>query len=174
MGKSNQFAVRFSGLSIGKHHFEFDVDNGFFEQIERSLIRTGNVKVKMEMERKSTHLGLFFTLDGEVGEVCDRCSVDYRQAVSGEYRMFVKFGDAMEEADEELLIIPRGDHELDVSQMIYEFISLSIPLKKVPCETLGDTTICDRTVLDRITTPLSTDENNPFKAVLGGLKDRMN
>lgn len=179
MGKSSEFIVRFSGLGIGKHQFEFLAEDWFFEQLENSLIARGAVKVKMEMDKKSTHLGLFFTLEGSVGEVCDRCSVDYDQSVSGEFKMFVKFGDAYEDVDDELIIIPRGDHELDVAQMVYEFIGLSIPLRKVPCEVLNDTSMCDKAVLDRIAgEAMDTDEEDnstsPFKDILGGLKDRMN
>lgn len=175
MGKLRDFVVKFSGLSIGKHQFEFDADDRFFEQLEDSLIRSGDVKVMMTLDRKATHLGLQFTLSGEVGEVCDRCAVDYRQPIGGEYRMFVKFGDALEEVDDELMMIPHGSYELDVSQMVYEFIGLSIPLRRVPCETTGDTSMCDRTVLDRISEPLTgNDAQNPFKAILGNLKDRMN
>jgi uncharacterized protein len=179
MGKSGEFIVRFSGLGIGKHQFEFLADDRFFEQLENSLITRGAVNIKMEMDKKSTHLGLFFTLEGSVGEVCDRCSVEYSQPVQGEFKMFVKFGDAYEDVDDELIIIPRGDHELDVSQMVYEFIGLSIPLRKVPCEVLNDTTMCDQAVLDRISgEALDTEEQDnstsPFKDILGGLKDRMN
>lgn len=175
MGKLRDFVVKFSGLSSGTHHFEFDANDRFFEQLEDSLISSGDVKVMMELVKKATHLELLFTLSGEVGEVCDRCAVDYRQPMSREYRMFVKFGDTLEEVDDELMMIPHGSHELDVSQMVYEFIGLSLPLRKVPCETTGDTTMCDKTVLDRIAEPLAdNDAQSPFKAILGSLKDRMN
>lgn len=175
MGKLREFVVKFSGLSTGVHHFGFDVNDRFFEQLEDSLIRSGDVEVKMTMDKRPTHLELTFSLCGEVGEQCDRCAVDYRQSVSGEYRMFVKFGETEEEVDDELMTIPHGSFELDVSQMVYEFIGLSLPLRKVPCETTGDTSLCDRTVLDRISEPLTdNDTQNPFKAILGNLKDRMN
>ncbi|MCF8257775.1 MAG: DUF177 domain-containing protein [Flavobacteriales bacterium] len=175
MGKLRDLVVKFSGLSIGTHHFEFALNDRFFEQLEDSLIRSGDVKVMMTLEKKSTHLELSFTLGGEVGETCDRCAVDYRQSIEGEFRMFVKFGDAFEEVDDELMTVPHGTYELDVSQMVYEFIGLSIPLRKVPCETTGDTSVCDRAVLDRISEPLTDNESHsPFKAILGNLKDRMN
>ena len=33
--------------------------------------------------------------------------------------------------NEELLILPHGEHEIDVAQYIYEMIALSVPLKRV-------------------------------------------
>jgi len=175
MGKLRDFVVKFSGLSTGAHRFEFDANDRFFEQLEDSLIRAGDVKVMMELVKKATHLELSFTLSGHVVDECDRCAVDYHQPVSGEYRMFIKFGDALEDVDDELMMIPHGSYELDVSQMVYEFIGLSIPLRKVPCETTGDTSMCDQSVLDRISEPLTdNDAQSPFKAILGNLKDRLN
>jgi uncharacterized protein len=175
MGNSRGLTVRFSGLSNGSHSFDRKADDAFFERMEDSLIVSGDVDVVLELVKKPTHLELHFRISGEVGEVCDRCAVDYRQAVSGEYRMFVKFADTFEEVDDELMTVPHGTYELDLSQMVYEFIGLSLPLRKVPCEMSGDTSLCDRAVLDRISEPLSdNDADNPFKAVLGSLKGRMN
>lgn len=175
MGNSQNLTVKFSGLSNGTHRFDLKIGDTFFERMEDSLIATGDVNVVLDLVKKPSHLELHFTLNGEVGETCDRCAIDYRQAVSGEYRMFVKFAETYEEVDDELMTVPHGTYELDLSQMVYEFIGLSLPLRKVPCELEGDTIMCDKAVLDRISESNTENEsNNPFKAVLGGLKDRMN
>lgn len=173
MGKSDQFKVRFSGLKPGKHAFEFEVDNSFFEKLEYSHIQEGNIRLTLELDKRSTHMELDFKLDGWVGETCDRCTVGYHQAIAGEYRIFVKFGDGFEEASDELVIIPRETHELDVSHMIYEFIGLSVPLKKVPCDENGDTSICDREILRILEPSRSEGENgNPLWAALKDIKDQ--
>jgi uncharacterized protein len=175
MGNSRDLVIKFAGLSNGAHRFDLKAGDAFFEQLEDSLIASGDVDVVLELVKKSSHLELHFKLAGEVSETCDRCAVDYRQPVSGEYRMFVKFAETFEEVDDELMTVPHGTYELDLSQMVYEFIGLSLPLRKVPCEENGDTTLCDRAVLERISESTADNEsNNPFKAVLGGLKDRLN
>lgn len=174
MGSSSQFKVRFSGLKEGKHTFEFDVDNSFFEKLEYSQIEQGEVHVSLELTKKSTHMEFDFKLIGWIGEACDRCVVDYHQNVEGEYKVFVKFGEDFEELSDDMIVIPKDEYELDVSQLIYEFIGLSVPLRKVPCEENGDTTICDQAVLDLLEPKDSEREksNSPW-AALKGIKDQL-
>ncbi|MBI1287111.1 MAG: DUF177 domain-containing protein [Flavobacteriales bacterium] len=174
MGKSSAFAVQFSGLKLGKHDFDFVVDDSFFEKLDYSPIRKGAVDVKIELEKKSSMLVLNFQLNGWVAENCDRCSVEYQQHSEGEHTVFVKFGDDYEELDDNLLMIPRGDFELDVTQLIYEFIGLNIPLRKVPCEEADDLTICDQDVLAKLDASRSEQEkNNPLWAKLNEIKDQL-
>lgn len=174
MGKSSAFAVQFSGLKLGKHDFDFVVDDSFFEKLDYSPIKKGAVEVKIELEKKSSMLVLNFHLNGWVAENCDRCSVEYQQHLEGEHTVFVKFGDDYEELDDNLLMIPRGDFELDVTQLIYEFIGLNIPLRKVPCEEADDLTICDQDVLAKLDASRSEQEkNNPLWAKLNEIKDQL-
>jgi uncharacterized metal-binding protein YceD (DUF177 family) len=43
----------------------------------------------------------------------------------------VKFGDAFNNENEELLILPHGEHQIDITQYVYELIVLSVPQKRV-------------------------------------------
>ena len=45
--------------------------------------------------------------------------------------MVVQFGDEFNNHNEELLILPHGEHQIDLAQYIYEMIVLSIPQKRV-------------------------------------------
>jgi uncharacterized metal-binding protein YceD (DUF177 family) len=51
--------------------------------------------------------------------------------VKGKLKLIVRFGDEYNNDNEELLILPYGEHQIDVAQYIYEMIALSIPLKRV-------------------------------------------
>jgi uncharacterized metal-binding protein YceD (DUF177 family) len=175
MKKSSAFIVQFSGLKLGKHEFDFTVDDAFFEKLDYSLIQKGEVEVNIVLDKKSTMMILDFKLCGWVMESCDRCTVDYRQHISGEHQLYVKFGDDFDELDENLLVIPRESYELDVSQLIYEFIGLNVPLRKIPCEENDDTTLCDQETL-KILKASETDESekNPLWAELNKIKDQLN
>ena len=174
MGSLSQFKVRFSGLKLGKHAFEFDVDNSFFEKLEYSHIEKGEVHIALELAKKATHMELSFKLDGWVGENCDRCTTEYHQLINGEYKIYVKFGNDFDEPSDNLLIIPEDMPELDVSHIIYEFIGLSDPIKKVPCEENGDTTICNQDIL-KILEPsdAESETGNPLWAALKDIKDQL-
>jgi uncharacterized metal-binding protein YceD (DUF177 family) len=45
--------------------------------------------------------------------------------------LIVRFGEAFNNDNEELLILPHGEFEIDVAQYIYEMIVLSVPLRRV-------------------------------------------
>ena len=174
MEKSSAFIVQFSGLKLGKHNFEFDVDDAFFEKLDYSPIEKGEVKVKIVLDKKSNMMILDFELNGWVAENCDRCTVEFKQPISGEHQLYVKFGDEYEELDETLLVIPHESYELDVSQLIYEFIQLNVPLRKIPCEKNDDTNLCDQETL-KVLEASETDgkSSNPLWAELNKIKDQL-
>jgi uncharacterized metal-binding protein YceD (DUF177 family) len=43
----------------------------------------------------------------------------------------VQFGDEFNNDNDELLILPHGEHQIDLSQYIYEMIVLSVPHKRI-------------------------------------------
>ena len=45
--------------------------------------------------------------------------------------MVVKFGEEYNDDNEDLLILPQGEHTLNVAQYIYEILVLSVPSKRV-------------------------------------------
>ena len=46
-------------------------------------------------------------------------------------KLIVRFGEAFNNDNEELLILPHGEFEVDIAQYIYEMIVLSVPLRRV-------------------------------------------
>lgn len=167
--------IQFSGLKLGKHKFDFSVDDTFFEKLEYSQIKTGEVEVEIELDKGSTMFILDFKLKGWVGEECDRCMIDYQQHLDGEHRIFVNFGDTYDELDDSLLVIPRDAYELDVTQLIYEFIGVNIPLRKVPCEESEDQSLCDQDTLKALkSTTADEKSNNPLWRKLNEIKDQLN
>ncbi|MFM1876629.1 MAG: hypothetical protein RL266_2366, partial [Bacteroidota bacterium] len=87
---------------------------------------------------------------------------------------YVNFGEDYDEPDENLIVLPREAYELDVSQLIYEFIGLNIPIRKVPCEESGDNSICDMETLKVLEDSESEQENeNPLWVELNKIKDQL-
>ena len=175
MKKSGAFKVQFTGLKLGKHSFDFHVDEAFFEKLEYSQVKKGEVEVELVLDKKSTMMVLDFQLNGWVAESCDRCTAEYQQHVTGEHRIYVKFGDEYDEQDDTLLIIPRESYEIDLSQLIYEFIGVNTPLRKVPCEENDDRTVCDLETLKVLeASEMDEKKSNPLWAKLNEIKDQLN
>lgn len=130
MKSKREYIIPFIGLKLGFHEFEFDVRDTFFEEREYSLIHSGNVNVKLVLEKKETMLIGEFTINGSVSTNCDRCNDPVEVPVKGDYKVIFRFG--LEPSDDETLVVLHpDDYEIDLYDTIYEFIIVSLPSRSV-------------------------------------------
>lgn len=125
------YTIPFVGLKLGKHQFEYDIDNEFFEHFEYDDLNSSNVKIDLLLEKKTTMMELTFKASGSVNVNCDITNEPYDQPIDGSLFLVIKFGEEFNDENEDLLILPHGEYEVNVQQYIYELIVLSIPLKRV-------------------------------------------
>ncbi|MGO4905544.1 YceD family protein [Flavobacterium sp. W20_MBD1_R3] len=131
MKNTKEYLIPFIGLKLGKHHFEYQITNAFFEIFDYDEYQDSNIKVNVVLEKKSTLLELIFNHVGVVNVPCDLTSEDFDLAVEGEMKLIVRFDEVYNNDNEELLILPHGEFEINVAQYIYEMIVLSVPLRRV-------------------------------------------
>jgi uncharacterized metal-binding protein YceD (DUF177 family) len=86
-------------------------------------VRVTLVKGSLTMELRFTFSGLLATEDDDTGEPFER-------PLHNIFTVVVKFGEAYDDQEPELLILPHGSYEVDLSQYLYELAVLSIPLRK--------------------------------------------
>lgn len=129
MKKLKEFNIPFKGLKEGKHHFEYSIDNSFFEHFEYEEFNSTNIKVVIEFNKKSTLLELHFLANGSLNVNCDLTNEPYDQEIASEFNLVVKFGEDYNDELEDILIIPHGEYQINVQQYIYEMIVLAKPAK---------------------------------------------
>lgn len=131
MKQLNEFLIPFLGLKLGKHQFEYQINNTFFDRFDYHEFENSDIKVNVVLEKKSTMLELAFKHKGTIHVPCDLTGEMFDFPVKSKIKLVVQFGEQFNNDNEELLILPHGEFQLDISQYIYEMIVLSIPLKKV-------------------------------------------
>lgn len=131
MNRTKEFLIPFVGLKLGKHHFEYQISNAFFENFEYDEFQNSDIKVAVVLEKKSNMLELNFKHKGTVNVPCDLTGEDFDLPIKGKMKLIVRFGEVFNNDNEELLILPFGEFEIDIAQYIYEMIALSVPLKRV-------------------------------------------
>ena len=131
MGFMNQYDLVFEGLKEGFHEFEYNIEDKFFDHFEQDMVSVGRLKVKVLLEKRSTFLKLSFTIKGWVELTCDWCLEIYRQPVVHKDEILVKFGETEINDDDEVLWVLPGDYKLNLAQLLFEFIIVSIPLKQI-------------------------------------------
>ena len=147
MNYLKHFIIPFSGLKVGNHNFTFEIDDKFFEHFEYSEIKKGKLHIDCLLEKQLRMMVLYFDIAGTVRVPCDRCAEEFDQAVEGSFKLIVKFGlDHTEEA-EDILVITEKEHELDVSQFLYEYVHLLLPIRKVHGTDEKGNSLCDPEVI---------------------------
>lgn len=131
MNPLKQYSIGFVGLSDGKHSFSFELADDFFACFEQSEMVHGKVQLDLTLEKTSTMLILDFKFKGNIEFPCDRCLEDFPLPIESEKRLFVKFGETFSEQSDEVVIIASTESHLDISQYVYEFLHLSLPVRRV-------------------------------------------
>ena len=125
------FDIQFVGLKLGTHQYEYTIEQTFFELFGYDEYNSVSVKVRLELEKKTTLLELKLLAKGVVNVNCDLTNEPYDQSITSELEMVVKFGPEYNEDNEGILIIPHGAYEINVAQYIYELIVLAVPQKRI-------------------------------------------
>jgi uncharacterized protein len=143
----DQYIIQFRGLKEGVHGFEFSIGKPFFESFEQLEIPDGNVEVGVELTKKNAFLELDLELTGDVQVQCDRCLGYFSLPVSYNAHLVVRFSETEQDPDDEIIFLHPEDHQLDLKQYLYEFISVSIPIRKVHPDLDNGEPGCDREML---------------------------
>ncbi|GAA3519068.1 DUF177 domain-containing protein [Aquimarina addita] len=126
-----EFTIPFVGLKQGLHQFNYQIGNAFFEHFEYDDFNASAIIVDLEFTKKTTMFELHFKAKGTVNVNCDVTNEPFDLEISNNFFLVIKFGEVYNDENEEILIIPYGEYEINVQQYIYELIVLGVPSKRV-------------------------------------------
>jgi uncharacterized metal-binding protein YceD (DUF177 family) len=124
------------------------------------LVENGEVQINVQLEKRSAFLKLHIHLAGWLELVCDRCLENYKQDINLDTELFVKYGQEVdfEEGDNVIWVLPE-EHVIDLAQVFYEYIALSIPLKQVHPNPSGNNS-CNTEMLEKLNHHQFREEDN--------------
>lgn len=126
-----EFTIQFVGLKVGKHHFDYQIDKKFFEYFEFEDFNDTNIKAEVVLDKKETLLEFVFNISGTINVNCDLSNERFDKEIHGVFELVVKFGQEFNDDNEDILIIPHGEYEINIAQYFYELIVLSVPSKLI-------------------------------------------
>jgi uncharacterized metal-binding protein YceD (DUF177 family) len=150
MNYLSQYTLPFSGLSEGKHLFDFDVNDRFFAEFETSEVEKGDLKVQVELEKRSTYLRLTFSIGGVVQLICDRCLENFNYPLESKRELLVKFSDKPVEDEAEMIYLHPTDFQVEIAQYIYEFVILSLPIRRIHPDGEDGESLCDPVMIKKL------------------------
>lgn len=134
----------------GIQEYDFEVEESFFRHFEDGEISSGRVKVTARILKSDRQIRLDLNLAGSVDLVCDRCLDDYQQVLDSNYVLYGKFGHAADQEDLDVFRIPENAAYIDLLPVLYEYIILSLPLKRIhPLDSEGNS-LCNSEMIRRL------------------------
>ena len=173
--ENNTFTIPLAGLPFGHTDYQYVINDSFFEDRDYSEVKKGVVSLHLGVEKMETMFVLTLKFEGKVVLQCDRCGDDYEQAVEDTAEVYLKYGAEKDDEDEDVIIITKDDSEFDISDLVYEYIILSLPIRR----THDDESLCNQEVLAKLhnfsqsEAENEDDEENPWKQMMKDLKDKI-
>lgn len=126
-----QYEILIFGLENKRYEYDFESDDAFFGGLEQEMIEKGNVYTHLILNKSETMIRLDFQIKGTVELTCDRSLDLYDEPIDIERLLLLKFSDHNEELTDEIELIERNTHNINVARYIFEFIATSLPMKKL-------------------------------------------
>ena len=125
-----RYKIDLKGLNKEVTIFEWDLDKQFFDALDQTEVESGALHVSLSIRKASGFFELLFHTVGNVEITCDRCLDLMEQPIATDNRLLAKLGSTDSE-DDDTVTVDENEGILDTAWLIYEFISLAIPIKHV-------------------------------------------
>jgi uncharacterized metal-binding protein YceD (DUF177 family) len=148
--KRTDYLVRFSELKSDEETFEFLLEDSFFNTFESTDWESGMIVVVVTIRKRPDGITIDFTMQGDLSVVCDRCLDLLVLPVTVHQQLFVKYGSFYEELDDNIVVVAKEDNQIDLSGYFYDYLLLSIPVKKVHPSDENGISYCNSKMIEKL------------------------
>ena len=136
VGMDDKFIIPLNGLATGRNEYFWKVGKEFFESFENTEILGAEIDVRVSVEKSGRYVGVDCDVEGDVVVECDRCLDEVVMPVDTQRFLSVKYGSEEEseeprEGEREVVMVPDTDSGLDMSQIIYDYVCLALPMQRI-------------------------------------------
>jgi len=137
---TDDFIIPLNGLKPGKTDFSWHCGKEFFERFGNGEILDADIDVEAQVEKSGSYLGVDCVIRGTALTLCDRCADDLTLPVETDARLSVKFGAEpvqegevvlSEEGEREAVYLPEDGGDMDMSQVVYDYVCLAMPVQRM-------------------------------------------
>ncbi|MEX0883886.1 MAG: DUF177 domain-containing protein, partial [Cyclobacteriaceae bacterium] len=128
-----KFDIDIIRLKEGEHHFSFEIGKEFLDHFEKihEEVSQSDLKVNVRLDKRANLIEVNFEIIGTVELTCDRSLELFDYPLETEQKIIYKYGLEEKEISDEIILITQDTQSINLAQLIYEFILLSIPAKKI-------------------------------------------
>lgn len=126
------FDIDIIRLKEGEHVFPFNIGGEFLSYFEGNKIApNGSLQARVTLQKQASVIKALFDISGTVELTCDRSLEKYDEKLHVNERVLYKYGPEEKELSDEIFIITNDTATINVAQLIYEFILLAVPFKRI-------------------------------------------
>ena len=131
------YIIPLNGWAAGEREYRWQAGIKFFQKFDNAEILDADVAIVAKAVKSGHYIGVDLDVQGSVTVPCDRCLEDLTLPVEAHPSFSVKFGEGagseeeMREGSREILLLDASDTDLDLSQVIYDYVCLSLPMQRV-------------------------------------------
>lgn len=146
----DNYIVSLDDIKNQEIHFDYEIGKEFFACFDNEEVNDGKLICSLDITKEPRMYVFAFKIEGYVVVTCDRCLDEFNFELDDEYELMVKLGSVNEEETEDVVIISSNTKEINVAQYIYEYIHLSLPLKKIHPEDESGKSLCNQEMVKKL------------------------
>ena len=157
--------IPFAGLKNGEHNFDYVIDDVFFKEREYSEVQHAKIKTNVSLSKEINLLMFDIKMEGTIHVMCDRCGDYFNLPVWGENKLIVSLTNDRFENEDDIVSIPLASSEIDISQYLYEYVTLLLPQRRIHSNKEDGTSGCNTEalkILDKLSEKEKDKKINPI------------
>ena len=132
---NENFIIPLNGLTAGKNEFFLHAGKEFFDSFENEEIFDADLQIRILVEKSGRYIGVDCDIEGYLTVECDRCLDMVEMPIDEQVRLSVKFGEQddsemSQDAEREVIFVKTDDAQLDMSQIVYDYSCLALPMQR--------------------------------------------
>jgi uncharacterized metal-binding protein YceD (DUF177 family) len=169
----DNFIIKLGIINNGENYFSFKIKDQFFESCIFQDIKHVDISAYVILDKDNENISLNLKIEGKINNLaCDICAEKLSIQISGETNMIVKKNDDNLISTDEIFYVQKSENSLNLKQLIYELIIVSVPKKREhPTDNEGNRT-CDKEMIALVKkyTQSQKKASDPRWGVLKNLK----
>ena len=111
--------------------YSFTGNDEFFAAFEQEWVQKGEFNAKATLDKSPTMIQVRLEIDGFLKLICDRSNEEFEFPIHLDEKIIYKYSDHNEDMGDNLFLLDRKSPKLDLSQDLFDFIALQVPMKKL-------------------------------------------
>ncbi len=128
------FEIDIIALKLGSHFYTFLLDNEFFayfKEHQNGFIEKADCNAEVILEKNELLIRATYIINGTVELICDRSLDEFDYEIDVKEAILYKYSEEERELTEEIVLITHRTPSINVGELLYEFLMLDIPMKKL-------------------------------------------